>query len=107
MTLAAMRLDDESAPARAIAADRIVHHRLHDLIGELEAAIREETHDEVKSDLVRSRDLLLQSWHIRETGEQIWVTCLSPGGTVSKLFQRHEVETRARAWIEAQLDSVP
>lgn len=103
--LLACLLQDKSARVRALAADKIVVHRLEALASALEAAAARERNPRVADHLRSSIDYLRQRFHVLQVNESFWVTCRPrPGGSsVSKLFTQAQFETTAPAWIASVL----
>ncbi len=99
-------LKDKSAKVRTLAADKIIEHGLTGLGAELGAAIVRELKPAIVEAFREGLDHLYHGFHVRQTGEEIWVTCRRPGmGSVSRLFASADYETEGAAWIRGMLTS--
>lgn len=93
-------LRDKSKRLRALAADKIVQHRLHALAAEVGAARECEVDRSVAGELMLAHDLLVQGYSVRVEAERTWVTCLrQEGGTITRPFTSEEFASQAREWI--------
>ena len=102
--LLALLLQDKSARVRALAADKVVIHRIKELAAALGVASSREAKVEVADELRAELDYLNQGFHARRNGGSVWVTCRPPhGGSVSKVFTLQEFQTAGPGWISDQL----
>jgi hypothetical protein len=74
---------------------------LRRLLPELEAAIARETKPELRATLEWERDLLRDGFRIVDTDDGcVNVTCRIGGGVTSTTFEKNEMDTKGRQWIE-------
>jgi hypothetical protein len=101
-------LTDKVASIRALAADKIVFHRIDHLVPALAEAARRETHAATAAELRQCLDLLRQRFHIERRPDSVWVTCCpTEGGRVGRLFSLESYEAAGRAWIAETLGPQP